>query len=102
MRVVELQPFENSRQHTVAFDKRFAVREAQDVKTKTAQLRGSALVRAHRFRLEVLAAIELNDQHRFDASEVCEIPTDGALTSKLVAVELSIPQRTPQGLLGLR
>ena len=56
-----MQPIENSRQHTFAFDKRFSVRETQDLKPETAQFGGSALVRGHRLRLEVPAAIELDD-----------------------------------------
>ena len=51
--------------------------------------------------LEVLPAIELDDQHAFHASEVGEVRADRMLTPKLVAVETAVPQLRPEQALGV-
>ena len=45
--------------------------------------------------IEVLAAIDLDDQLGFDAGEIHDVRTDRKLTSKPVAKKLPAPQMMP-------
>jgi len=58
-------------------------------------------VSSHALRAEMLAAIELDDQHRLDAGKVGEVPAHRMLSSELVATDLPITQGLPQCALGV-
>ena len=53
----------------------------------------------HRIRLEVLPAIKLDDQPRFETGKVREVPADGSLPAKLAPCDLPVAQALPQALL---
>jgi len=51
--------------------------------------------------LDVLAAVELDDQFRFQADEVADIATERALPAEAEAVDLATPQVFPQQPFGI-
>ena len=101
VRVLATQPLQDRCQHTLAFGQRLPIVESHDVESVGVQRASALRIRRDRFILEVLPAIQLDDQHRFDAGEVCEASTDRMLTTKLVAVELAVAQRAPDRSLGV-
>jgi hypothetical protein len=101
VRVVAVQPLQNLRQDSVPFGQRFTVSETKNLVTELVQLGGAPEVCCHHFRREVLASVEFDDQHRFDTSEVCEVPTDRTLATNLVATELPVAKRRPQASLSI-
>jgi hypothetical protein len=99
--VVATQPLQYLRQDSISFQQRLTIREAQHLITEAIQLLGSNAISHQCIRLEMLSPIEFDNQHRFDTSEVCEVPTDRALATEFVAIELAIAQSRPQGTLSV-
>ena len=98
MRVVDAQPVEDVHENAFAFGKCFAVGITQDMEAEPFKLGCPPRVGGHRLRLEVLTAVEFDDQMRFNASEVRKIPADRSLAPELVAIELAIAKCLPQRL----
>lgn len=102
MRAMRLQPLKDRSQHALAFEERLAVVEPHHVEAGVIQGKGPEPVRLDGLRLEMLAAIELNDQAGLDTCEVGEIPVDRMLAPKLAPGELAISQPVPERVLGVR
>jgi len=101
VRVVGDEPVDDASQHCVTFDKRLAIGEAKHMEPMCVQDYGSSRIGFDRIRLEMLAAVEFDDEPRFDARKVREVLTHGMLAAKLVASELAIAQSLPQRALGI-
>lgn len=99
--VVGSQRSENSRQHAFAFGEHVSTTEAHDPKAGAIQGRGSLGISDHRIRFEVLAAVDFDDQHRFQTSKVREVKANRMLSSELVPAELAIAQCAPQSTFGI-
>jgi hypothetical protein len=98
---MKVQPAENSSQDSLTFGQCLAIRESQNLKTEVVQRHSATLICIHRFRLEVLTTIQLDDQLPFDAGEVREVTAHRLLAPELVAVEPSIAQGLPQTSFGI-
>src|SRR5947208_16740404 len=99
---MEGQPVKAASHDRIPFDQCFTVGESQNVKTEFVQLHGPSRIAFEPFDLEVLAAVQFDDQSGLDAHEVREVPADRVLSAELVALELSIAQTLPEGVLGVR
>jgi hypothetical protein len=101
VRVIRLQPVEDASQDWVAFDKRLAIGEAKHVKPMRVQLCRSECIDLDRIRLEMLSAVELDEEPCFDAREVRDVLANGMLPAELVAAEPTIAHALPQCVLGI-
>ena len=89
-------------QYRVALDQRLAIRKTQHIKPLLRQQRRSTGIGQLRLFVEVLSAIELNDEPAFDAGEVGEVGADWMLASKLVATDATVTQSGPEHALRIR
>jgi hypothetical protein len=96
VRVVAVQPLQNLRQDSIPFGQGLAIREAQYLIAEAIHFLRPNAVGYQRFRLEVLAAIQFDNEHRFNTSEVREVRTDRTLTTELVAIKLAVAKCRPQ------
>ena len=101
MRVMRGQPIKDASQNGIPLDQCFAISEAEHVEAQLFQLGSAALVVLCGACLEMLAAIELDDQARLNAREVGEEPAHRMLATEFVAAELTIAQTQPNGALGI-
>jgi hypothetical protein len=65
------------------------------MKAAAAQHCTPMLIRCNRLRLEMLPAVQFDNQSLFNAGKVCKVPGHGMLSSKLEASELAIAQCSP-------
>jgi hypothetical protein len=77
---------------------RFAIRKAQHAKPAPAEPLRACLV--PRALILMLPAVELDDQHPFDAAEIDDVRTDRMLAAKL-DTQLMSPQMHPEPALGV-
>ena len=96
MTVIRNKPVMDALQHVIALDERLAIGEAQDLEAMCFQLGSASCIGLECFGLEMLTAVEFDNEARFDTSEVGEIPTNGMLAAELVAGEPAIAQPSPQ------
>jgi hypothetical protein len=101
VRVVAVQPLQNVRQDSIPFAQRLAIREAQHLIAAAIHFLRPNAVGYQGFRLEVLAAIQFDNEHRFNTSEVREVRTDRTLATELVAIKLAVAKCRPQASLGV-
>ena len=59
------------------------------------------LIKLLSFGLEVLRTIDLDDQHRFDARKIDDVPMHWNLPTELVTSELTVSQPRPETPLGI-
>ncbi len=96
MRVVGVQPIQDSRQHGFPFDQGFSISESENLKTKLIHHLRASRISGHRFGFEVLAAIQFDDELRFEACEISEVPSHWMLAPKLETAQLPIAQGLPK------
>ena len=89
------QPVVDHRQHRLALAQHPAIVESQHSEAEVVQLRGAPRIGLDRLRLEMLTAVEFDNEPRFDTSEVREEAADGMLAAELAAGELTIAQPLP-------
>ena len=90
MRVPRDEPIHDSRQNSVAFDQHIAIRKSQHYEPFfDEQTRPSLVLRAGVVAV-VLAAVELDDQLRLEASEVGEEPGNRTLAPELVPGQTTV------------
>ena len=73
--------FLNLRENHLCLHQRFAIRKTQHTKPAPGEPPGPRLVPRALFLM--LPAVQLDDQHGFDAAEVDDVRTDWMLASKL-------------------
>jgi len=76
---------QDGRQHRLGLKQRLSIGEAHHVEAMRVHRSRASIVSGRAFREEVLAAIQLDDEIRFNASEVSDMPSNRMLASKLVA-----------------
>jgi hypothetical protein len=96
-----MQPLQYLRQDSLAFGQRFTVSETQHLVAEAIQFLGSDAISRNGPRLEMLAAVEFDNQHRLNTNEVRKVRTDRPLAAELVAVELAVAKRRPQASLSV-
>src|SRR3982751_3396488 len=80
--------------------RQMTIPEAQDAKVLALEKRGTLCVIAR--AIEMLAAIQLDDQSALQAGEVCDIAADRHLAPKASAWNLATPQLLPKHAFGIR
>ena len=99
VRAMGVQPIQDGVEHTDPFGQDLTIVETQHLKAKVMKREGAALVSFCCFWFEMLAAIELDHQTGFNASDVCEERADGVLAAELVSGETAVAENAPQCLL---
>ena len=84
--------------HRVAVQQYVAVPESDDAPAVSRKDARSPRVGLR--GIDVLTAVELDDETSFHACEVCKEPADGMLSTKAIA-ELAIPQTMPKTPFGI-
>ena len=95
MRVIRAQPLVNHAQNVFGLFEHLSVVESQNMPTVASQSLCAFCISLRCFRLEVLATIELDNEHRLIASEVGEVRGDRMLTAELVAIEAAVAKVSP-------
>ncbi len=95
MRVEALKVIVDRREHSFRFTKHLPIVESQDGKTRALKHRSSFHVGVLRVRLEMLTAVNLDDQASFDAGKVSKVLANGVLATKLESGNATIAQVLP-------
>jgi len=69
--------------------------------SKPLQLNMAVTIRIIRVTLEVLSAIELDDQVGFETGEVDDVASDRELPAKAISAKLPAPEVSPEKALGV-
>ena len=99
MGAMRAQGIEDYFQHRCGLFEYLVVPESQH--SKALQLDIAVTIRIIRVTLEVLSAIELDDQVGFETGEVDDVASDRELPAKAISSKLTAPEVSPEKALGV-